>query len=624
MSTAEVAQTARESWASAKARMASILDRIAALFQCIFLQWKVILLNLIVLPPLGIVYWTIIAAGGRMLAPILATKLYKVPVPGVFAWMRHYVTWRDIDIANVLALIVLGIVWLAAGLMMHILVYGGFRKRGAKESFLRGFVLTAAPVLILANAALFYASLGETGGIFGNQRFSVSQLIMTILYTTVLVFFAFLEVLCENRREEGVEPMKGVSTVLLSLAITLSGCGGCLERTIGIRRHRASVPIAQERLHPRHRSRHVGQLRGRNVRKGRSRVHFRPEGGRSSLPRPNESGRSCSTRPTLRGPQLAPLGRDPSPPFPALRQQRRPQGIRPATFQQRRVESVCRHRANHDVPPQFAGGEGGRNADLRLSAQRHGGQFSDPARGQTSHDPDARNVQKREGGHWVLLRQSHAPGRRPHCLIDAGLDPRFIEARIMEPTHAPQFRRLAMNVFEMIDRDDCVQLACLCAILHWVGSRMASPDAQRWAWRGAGTAYIYFCIHSFYVLKPTGADDLLHIAFRALFAGWLAGGVGLLSISALLFLVRVARDRFPASRPAPIKVEPHIVYIEKPATAPPPPEQPTKEEQHAQIVKEHEENIRLIEGAPIEPEEKESLKIVEKESVLAHIANLIH
>ena len=205
MSTAEPFRTAQHFWASAKSRMASIFDSIAASFQLIFLQWKIILFNTAVLPLLGVVYWTIIAAGGRMLAPILATKLYKVPVPGLFAWMRHYVTWRDIDIANVLALIVLGVVWLAAGLMMHIHVYGSFRKKGANESFLRGFVLTAAPVLILADAAIFYASLGEVGGIFGNQRFSVSQLIMTILYTAVLMFFAFVEVLLENRREGGDE-----------------------------------------------------------------------------------------------------------------------------------------------------------------------------------------------------------------------------------------------------------------------------------------------------------------------------------------------------------------------------------------------------------------------------------
>ena len=76
-----------------------------------------------------------------------------------------------------------------------------------------------------------------------------------------------------------------------------------------------------------------------------------------------------------------------------------------------------------------------------------------------------------------------------------------------------------MNLFEMIEQDDCVQLACLCAIVHWVGSQMAAPDAQRWAWRGAGTAYIYFCIHSFCVLKPSDSGDLLHIVFRAIFRG---------------------------------------------------------------------------------------------------------
>lgn len=203
MSTAEVVRTARESWASAKARLASVLDRIVAFFQWFFLQWKLILFNLAVLPALATVYWTIIAAGTRTMAPILATKLYKVPAPGVFAWMRHYVTWREIDVANVLSLIVLAFVWVAASLMMHVLVYGGFRMRGVTSQFARKFVLTTAPVLLLADAALFYVALGETNGLFAHQQFSLTQLIMTILYTTLLLFLAFLEVLLEHRPTEG-------------------------------------------------------------------------------------------------------------------------------------------------------------------------------------------------------------------------------------------------------------------------------------------------------------------------------------------------------------------------------------------------------------------------------------
>lgn len=205
MSTAEVVQTARESWASAKTRMTPVLVAFAASFRWILLQWKLILFNLIVLVPLGIVYWTIIASGTRTIAPILATKLYKVPVPGVFAWMRHYVTWRDIDVANVLSLIVLALVWISASLMMHILVYGDFQIRGAKSQFVKKFILTAAPVLLLADATLFYVALGETSGFFTDQQFSLTQVIMTILYTTLLVFLAFLEVLLEYRSTEGDE-----------------------------------------------------------------------------------------------------------------------------------------------------------------------------------------------------------------------------------------------------------------------------------------------------------------------------------------------------------------------------------------------------------------------------------
>ena len=199
MSATKPVDTANVQWESVKTRMLSILERLAAFFEWMVRQWRIILFNTIVLPALAIVYWTIIAAGTRTLAPILATKLYKVPVPGLFAWMRHYVTWRDIDVANILSLIVLAFVWVSVGLMMHILIHGEFRIGTPREPFVRAFILTTAPVLLLADAALFYAALSETGSLFATGRIALSPIIMTVLYTTLLLFLAFIEVLLEDR-----------------------------------------------------------------------------------------------------------------------------------------------------------------------------------------------------------------------------------------------------------------------------------------------------------------------------------------------------------------------------------------------------------------------------------------
>jgi hypothetical protein len=85
---------------------------------------------------------------------------------------------------------------------------------------------------------------------------------------------------------------------------------------------------------------------------------------------------------------------------------------------------------------------------------------------------------------------------------------------------------------------------------------------------------MYFCAYSLFALKPSGAGDLVHIAFRALFAAWLAAAVGFISMSAVPFLLEFIRSSMPQPKPETPKWEPPP----PPPPAPPAPEPPDQKQ----------------------------------------------
>lgn len=198
MSTTQVAQAAQEYWASATASFVHVLDWVASFFRWLTRNFKLILFNLMVLPILALVYWTINSVGLRLSAPALGVKLYRIPLPG-FSTMRHYHGWREIDLANVFAIIQLGLVWVAAVMVMHVMLYGGSRLRSMNEEFVCNFVLSVGIVLLLGDTVLFYIGVGETGGLLSTGGVSLTQIVITIVYTGILLFVAFLHCLLEDR-----------------------------------------------------------------------------------------------------------------------------------------------------------------------------------------------------------------------------------------------------------------------------------------------------------------------------------------------------------------------------------------------------------------------------------------
>ncbi len=104
-----------------------------------------------------------------------------------------------------------------------------------------------------------------------------------------------------------------------------------------------------------------------------------------------------------------------------------------------------------------------------------------------------------------------------------------------------------MNLFEMIDQDDCFTLACLIAILTSVGTNMASPNVRQWGKRAAAVASVLICIYAGCMLNPTDAQDCLHIAFRGLFAAGLALGITWIVLSISVFAFQHLRTLVQAS-----------------------------------------------------------------------------
>jgi hypothetical protein len=196
MSSAEVRQILRERWESAKPHVTAAIDHSVSFFEWLLLNWKLVVFNLVVLPVLGIIYWTINSIGLRLTIPALAFKVSKVPG---FSALRHYHGWRDLDLAHVAALGLLALVWVFTLLMFHVFMYGGFRRNNANESFVHGFVLTIGAVLVIVDAVMFYNGIGEQGSFFSNDGVSSMQIVLTIAYSATLLAVAFLHTLLENR-----------------------------------------------------------------------------------------------------------------------------------------------------------------------------------------------------------------------------------------------------------------------------------------------------------------------------------------------------------------------------------------------------------------------------------------
>ena len=157
-------------------------------------DWKLLLARfkfygwfLITKLALGIVYLSLVREGFRFVIPMLAMKMSKVPG---FAFLDDYQMTYRLDLASPMALFVLlAVFWLwdrALGLWL----IGQDTNYETDDPQFRArrelLIYSMATVMLLMDAILFYIALVQSN--WGGSMFSLTALIATILYSSVLVF----------------------------------------------------------------------------------------------------------------------------------------------------------------------------------------------------------------------------------------------------------------------------------------------------------------------------------------------------------------------------------------------------------------------------------------------------
>ena len=195
MSTMDAHLTAQDHWDSLRGRLAAVLDWFASIFERLAENWKLVVFNVVALPVLGIIYWTINSIGLRLTIPILATKVYKIPGLSV---LRHYRDWRELDLANVTAIVLLLLVWEFSLRMFRLFMRGSVGLENVNEQFANSFIPIVGIVLVIIDAVMFYNGIGEQAGFLTGDGMSLMQVMLTLAYSAAILAVAFLHTVYEN------------------------------------------------------------------------------------------------------------------------------------------------------------------------------------------------------------------------------------------------------------------------------------------------------------------------------------------------------------------------------------------------------------------------------------------
>lgn len=93
-------------------------------------------------------------------------------------------------------------------------------------------------------------------------------------------------------------------------------------------------------------------------------------------------------------------------------------------------------------------------------------------------------------------------------------------------------------ILDLLESGDICSLGCLIFLLAIVGVNMTGnrPELQVWGSRLAAAAFILYCIYGGIKFRPSDAQDVLWLVFRATLAGSLTLGVSWICLSAFAFL----------------------------------------------------------------------------------------
>ncbi len=175
----------RDDWEQGKIAVPGSI-RLRKPFGIVIKYWS---FNMIVLPLLFALCLAVAAQGIRELAPVMRTRLYRLPFPGIEN-LRDYQGFADLDlshIASVLLFIAVTIIWVR--------VISELKGQGEVMGYLEknplAFYLYAciAAIILIADAFVFYMGLAARNNAWSETSVYVS-IAFTLLYAASLAAFA--------------------------------------------------------------------------------------------------------------------------------------------------------------------------------------------------------------------------------------------------------------------------------------------------------------------------------------------------------------------------------------------------------------------------------------------------
>lgn len=143
---------------------------------------------------LGIIYWTVISEGLRLLLPVLGQRIHKVPIPG-FSYFDRFEATHRLDLAHGLSIFLFIAMWKLWALILEDRLGSDqhFRDSGWEDTdAYKSLVLLLGRVILGADAVLFYIAMTQMG--WSGSAFSIPAIIASISYVAVLVFVKLVSI----------------------------------------------------------------------------------------------------------------------------------------------------------------------------------------------------------------------------------------------------------------------------------------------------------------------------------------------------------------------------------------------------------------------------------------------
>lgn len=156
------------------------------------------LFNAVTIPVLIVIYSVVISRGLRISLPgALTFKLYKLPVP-FCSNLEHYKNYRDLDVAVVIAMGMLGGVLYLGTSLLELLLFGPKTEQGLVAAVHAKFLSILCPVLCFVDLGLFYRGISETSGLF-EEGGGTTPILATIGYGALMFAVAYAHVMLKHR-----------------------------------------------------------------------------------------------------------------------------------------------------------------------------------------------------------------------------------------------------------------------------------------------------------------------------------------------------------------------------------------------------------------------------------------